>query len=447
MLKMFKSETSRSGNVKKNVIFIFIIKGFSILISFLYVPLLLHSLDDINYGIWLTLTSILSWISFFDIGIGNGLRNKLADAIAHNDYYRGKCYVSTAYVCISLISLLLIVLFFLSSYFVSWKNIINAQTLSNADATTLVQIVALAFCLNFIFGLINLILYAVQKSAYSTFCSFISQLISYLVVLILVKIYNVNSLLILGSVVSFVPPFVLMCISIYLFNSSLKKISPSFGCYNYRYIKDILSLGIKFFIIQMCTLVLFQANNLIITHTVGNADVVVYNVAYKYMHIIVMFFSLIMVPMWSATTDAYSKGDMVWIRKINNRIIKIAFLFIAIGCIMFITSPVVYRLWLNDSSVEIPYLTTFLLYIYCSLNVIYNAYGHMLNGMSKLRIQLVVTSITAILYIPIAVYLGRIWGLNGILYAFSGVSLINALWSSIQFKKIISGSNSPIWNS
>lgn len=444
---MFKTETSRSGNVKKNVISIFIIRGCSIVVSFLYVPLLLHSLDDINYGIWLTLTSILSWISFFDIGIGNGLRNKLADALAKNDFFRGKCYVSTAYICISVISILLALMFFLSCNFVSWKEIINAQTLSEEESTILVQIVALAFCLNFVFGLINLILYATQKSAYSSFCGFVSQLISYIIVLVLVKCYAVNSLIVLGSVVSFVPPIVLLIISVVLFNSSLRKISPSFRCYRYNYIKEILSLGVKFFVIQICTLVLFQANNLIITHTVGNVDVVIYNVSYKYMHVIVMLFTLIMVPMWSATTDAYSKGDMTWIKNINQRIVRIALGFIVLGFIMFIISPFVYSIWLGDPSMKISYLTTFLLYLYCSLNVVYSAYGHMLNGMSKLKVQLIVTTISAILYIPISVYLGRIWGLNGILSAFAGVALINALWSSIQFNKIVSGSKSAIWNS
>ena len=39
------------------------------------------------YG--LTLSSIIGWFAFFDIGFGNGLRNKFAEAIAKGDHQLG----------------------------------------------------------------------------------------------------------------------------------------------------------------------------------------------------------------------------------------------------------------------------------------------------------------------------------------------------------------------
>lgn len=75
MLDIFKIKgAQRSVKVKKNIIAMIGIKGISLGISLLYVPLLLHSMNSINYGIWLTLTSIVSWVAMCDIGLGNGLR-------------------------------------------------------------------------------------------------------------------------------------------------------------------------------------------------------------------------------------------------------------------------------------------------------------------------------------------------------------------------------------
>ncbi|MBQ5689942.1 MAG: hypothetical protein IIV24_00450, partial [Alistipes sp.] len=71
--------TIRSKALKKNVYIMMLIRGLSFLISFLYVPLLYGALDTNSYGVWLTLTSLVAWVAMFDIGLGNGLRNKLAE--------------------------------------------------------------------------------------------------------------------------------------------------------------------------------------------------------------------------------------------------------------------------------------------------------------------------------------------------------------------------------
>ena len=80
--KLFSGH-DRSVRTKKHIVAMVVLKGMSIATGFLLVPLTLHYLNATNYGIWLTLSSILGWFSFFDIGLGNGLRNKFAEAMAH----------------------------------------------------------------------------------------------------------------------------------------------------------------------------------------------------------------------------------------------------------------------------------------------------------------------------------------------------------------------------
>lgn len=72
----------RNSKAIKNVLFSFFLKGGSILTSLLIVPMTLSYLNSYEYGVWLTLSSILSWIYILDIGLGNGLRNKLTEALA-----------------------------------------------------------------------------------------------------------------------------------------------------------------------------------------------------------------------------------------------------------------------------------------------------------------------------------------------------------------------------
>ena len=54
----------------------------SIAISLVMVPMTLGYVNPVQYGIWITLSSIVGWLGYFDIGFGNGLRNRFAESVA-----------------------------------------------------------------------------------------------------------------------------------------------------------------------------------------------------------------------------------------------------------------------------------------------------------------------------------------------------------------------------
>ena len=73
--KQVLSGDIRSVKAKKNILLSFFNKIIAIVISFALVPITVNYLDQEQYGIWLTITSIVSWISFFDLGLGHGFKN------------------------------------------------------------------------------------------------------------------------------------------------------------------------------------------------------------------------------------------------------------------------------------------------------------------------------------------------------------------------------------
>lgn len=124
MSKRSTIDTTREKAIRKNVIFSIAFKGLSIIISLLLVPLTLHYIDKYNYGIWMTISSILVWIYYFDIGIGSGLRTKLAEAIAQNNGHLARGYISTAFYVLGSAMLVLVVIYIIISGFIDWnKNI------------------------------------------------------------------------------------------------------------------------------------------------------------------------------------------------------------------------------------------------------------------------------------------------------------------------------------
>ena len=90
--------SQRSVTVKKNIIYSFLIKGGSIFLSMLIVPLTLGYVSTELYGIWLTLSSVIAWFHFFDMGLTLGLKNRLTEALTVNDTEKAKRLVSTTYI-------------------------------------------------------------------------------------------------------------------------------------------------------------------------------------------------------------------------------------------------------------------------------------------------------------------------------------------------------------
>jgi Na+-driven multidrug efflux pump len=140
------------------------------------VPLTIDYVNPSRYGIWLTLSSIISWFGFFDIGLGNGLRNKLAEAIAKGQEESARIYVSTTYAVICIIVGILLILFLCINHFINWAKILNTSQEMADELSILAVIVFVFFCLRFVFQLLNTVLTANQEPAKASFFDFLGSL-------------------------------------------------------------------------------------------------------------------------------------------------------------------------------------------------------------------------------------------------------------------------------
>ena len=84
IIELLKNRINNTG-IGKHMLISTICKPLSMIVSYIYIPLVLNYLGVEKYGIWSTILTILSWISYFDIWVGNGLRNKLTESLAKKD--------------------------------------------------------------------------------------------------------------------------------------------------------------------------------------------------------------------------------------------------------------------------------------------------------------------------------------------------------------------------
>ena len=444
--KKFIGTDSRSKKMYKNTVAMIGIRGVSMILTLISAPIMLHHVDRADYGVLLTLTLIVGWVGYMDVGLGNGLRNKLPEILAKGDFHSAKKIVSSCYVTLAIYVALIIVIFLMVSPFVDWLGVLNSPTSDAGEIRGLTNVVFIAFCIQFLFGLINSILFAYQMPAFQSLFTFVGQFIALIALVIQVYVFDVTSVLQIGAVNSMIPPLVLFLGSIGLFRTKLKEIAPSFKLFEFKSVGSILSLGLKFFVLQMITIVLFQANSIIIARVVSPEAVVEYNLAFKYVSLLTMIFTIVITPVWSATTDAYVRKDFAWINKTISLSRKVCIASIFIGVLMVLASKFVYGIWLGKGTIDINYSTTSLILLYISFEMLYKVYGTIINGTGKVFAQIILTGVIAIIYIPLAILLGKLFGLSGVLIANAIVFALNYLWSKVQCNKLISQTATGIWN-
>jgi O-antigen/teichoic acid export membrane protein len=444
LLNRFDDKNDRTAKTKNNIVLSFAVKGGSIIVNLLLVSLTLKYLNISEYGIWLTLSSVLSWLSFFDIGLGQGLRNKFAEAVAVNNKVLAREYVSTTYAVLTVLTILIWLSFYYLCDKIPWNSILNAKE-NDKQFNDAVFVLFTFFLFQFVLKVINSILLANQQvSTVSLFDLFSNCLI-------FICIYGSMKLGFKGSIynVSFVsgtaPIVTLMLAHVWFYSKTLKEFTPSIRYINLNYTRELLGVGVKFFVVQITAIALFQSTNIILTQTLGPNYVSIYNIVFKYYSLLIMITNIVVNPLWSAFTEAYVKQDFKWMNSVLNKINYYFYVIVVISIVMVFLSNTVYRIWIDkdfDVSVEISIAMT----INSLLIVRWNTYVALINGTGKISLQLLMNCIVSILFIPLAIKLTELNGLIGMILANISVNLIYAIVLPIQAKKVFSQKASGIWS-
>lgn len=441
----FKNST-RSEKAKKNIILLFIVNLFNFVAIMALVPVSVSYLGQVEYGIWLTLHSILMWLVNMDLGLGNGLRNKLAEAFAIKDDKLARSYVSTAYAIFSAGLLLIIIIYLIIHPFINWAALLKAPDEYFFSLNKLVLFVFILFCLQFLMRLLTSILHADQRPAVN---GAISLSINGLTLLAIIGLSYTNdrSLFIYGMLSGFVPVLVFFAGSVIMFTTLYRKISPNFKFVDLKHSSALMKLGMQFFVIQVAGLIIFTTGNIIITQLFGPAQVTVYNVAYKYFYLAPMVFNVIIAPFWSAFTEAYVKREYDWIKSMMRKLIIIWAGLSTIVVLMIVFSDIAYALWVGGE-IEVPFLLSLFTGIFVITANWNNIFVYFLNGVGKIRLQFYNAIITAIINIPLSILFAKYMnmGISGVMLSTIICIIIGSVWAPVQYLKIINNKATGIWN-
>lgn len=445
--KFFTQGHERTLEAKKNILGSLIVKCLSIAISLIMVPITIHYVNTSQYGIWLTLSSVVAWISFFDIGFTQGFRNKFTEARANGDIELAKTYVSTTYFFITVIFLSLWIILLSVNYFIKWDRLINVVSLTNIQLVKLMAIILTFFCIQFIFKIINTVLIADQKPSLAAFNDFLGQAISLAIIFFITK-FTAGNLLTLAFVVGLAPTIVLIAANIVLFNTKYADVKPSFSYIKKEYAKHIINLGAKFFVLQIAAVIQYQTTLFLIAHYFNTTQVTEYNIAYKYFAILQMVFAILLSPLWSGVTDAYTKRDFEWIKNAVKKYFKVFIIFVVIGIVMLLFSNYIYKIWIGEGVLNIRFTMSILCMIYVLVIMFSSIFVFVINGVGAIKIQFYSSIITPFLFVSLAIIQIKIYhlGVESVLIASILSNIFGVIIAPIQYHLIFNKKiKSQIW--
>jgi len=441
--KKHMKSMNRNKMLRNNILFSGLLKIISLSASFLIVPLTLHYLDNESYGIWMTISSMAFWIFTFDIGLGNGMRNYLTAAISQNDSEAAQKYTSTTFLLLSIIAAIICVIAIPLIMLLDFNQILNTVAMKNQQLQMVIIMALILTLINFVVKNIGYIYIALQKYAINDLLTVGGSVMALTLIYILTNTTEGNLFYVVFTFMA-MPVIVFLVGSIPLF-IKYPHLRPSYQYLDINFSKNVVSKGLGFFVIQITScLVIFGGSNLFISHFQGPEAVTTYNIAYKLFNLLIIFYTIIIAPMWNAYTDAYVKKDWIWIRRTFNKALLIWGLTILAGIVMLLICEPFYTIWVGPT-ITVPFSVSVAVYLFVIFFNLNNCVTYLLNGLNTIRIQIYTSVIGTVIYLTAISIYGRQWGIEGIVLSmaitYAGMSLIHLF----QCKLIIHQTATGIW--
>lgn len=417
-IHFFKNTESLTKVVFFNIGLSYVYNALSLIIGFISIPYFLKLLTENQYGIWITIFSILSWITIFDFGLSQGLRNRLPEMINNKDKVGIKDLIESSYFITISISLFFVFCTVISVIFFDLNIIFNVYSNPIPENINLLfPLIIFLFAFQFSMNNIVGILHASLKSANVTLLDFFSKSISFIGLLIFFY-FGLNSLYLLAIITILSRVLIMMFFTLKFSKSLFNNFNISLNFFDFNFFskrlnvinaqKPYLKESFYFFVINISTIFLINSIYFLINFFFSSAEVVPYSISFKLFSSLLVLFYLFLAPFWSAITDSFLKTDFEWIKKAFLKMLFFYLLFVICVFIIYKFSDFIFDLWIGKETI-IPHEINFAVFIYVLIMGWNSLFAHVLNGLKKLDYQFRIAIFHILTNIPIcwffAIYL------------------------------------------
>lgn len=388
-------------------------RGIGVLANFFVVPLTVRYLGAERYGVWITLTSILAYLTIFDLGIGSTTINGVTEALANGDVDTARQRVNTAYLTLVVIALVVAVGISFAWPMISWPAILGDKSPGDYREITEAATVAAAIVLiNFPLSATPRIFGACRKVTLSNIWTSFGSIVSLAAIVVATRLKTGLPGLVVAVSGATLVVGILSTVWLYRHFDWLKL---TFRDARWEKVRGLLQTGLPFFAAQISGIILFQTDNVIIAQIMGAKSVTPYSITWKLFSYATLLQVVALPALWPAYADAFARRDFAWVKKAYRYNVLIAVSSTTAFVLIFLVIGRKFiEIWAGPAAVP-----TFGLLAGMGVWTIMSSFlwceSCLLGAAGRVKGQAIYSGIGAAVNIIVSVILGRLMGLVGII--------------------------------
>lgn len=392
-------------------------KGISGLSLFVSIRLLIDYLGEGNYGVWVLIFTLFQLVLLMDFGIQSSLKTKIPVLVHEEKFELIKSYIKTTYKISGYIAFFIFLSFVLLSLIIDLKSLFNIDFHSNLFVSFLFILNVFFFCINFVANIHKSLYVAYLKGKYSEESLAVNQIGLLVLFFLLISLFpkiNATEKLIAISIINGLFTFLVNLFYTFRFfkmaslNLATKIKTGS------EFLREILKLGFKYMVIQVCFALMFYSDNYIISSAFNPQSVSPYEIVSKLFQFPLMILFAAISPLWSMFAKNYVEKKKF---ALLNSFKKFNYYFVAISALVVIgivISPFIISIWIKDALI-IPSYLILLTGIVTLLRIYATFYSFFLNGIGNLNTYIYILIISVLLKIPLSYFFVDLgFGINSV---------------------------------
>ncbi len=316
MIRAFQAELKqddRLARVFKGGLSGFAGKLIALLVNAISLPITVRYLGPEQYGIWVTISTTIVMFAVMDLGVAYTLTNLIARAFADDDRAAAQRYYATAFWTCTVISSTVGLIAILLWPGIDWGTLFHVHDAALIRDVSHYAAVALGFfLLSLPLNLVHRVLGGYQQTQITNYFNMFRNALSLAVILIVVKLHG--SLFMLISIYSLSLLAGTAVLNVWVNLWDRRWIFPSPRHISRNAIGNLMGSGPGFFLLQIAALIVFNSDNIVITHYLGAAEVAPYSVTWRLAAFAVVLQNAVSPSLWPAYSEAYARGDLAWVR-------------------------------------------------------------------------------------------------------------------------------------
>lgn len=365
-------------------------------------------LGEERFGVWMTIASFTTMLLILDLGIGNALTNHTAHAAAQDNAEKLKKTISGSLGFLCIVSLTMCLLLGIVAMLLPVQYLIKVKDTSlHPEIHQTLLVFAMLFGVNVFGSGVQKLFSGLQRTFEGLIASAACSCLALICLWWAAQLKASISILLLVTLgIQSLGGFVLLFLLIKRKQFSINGIGAEITS---QY-KQLFKSGALFFIIQIGVLLGWGADSLIISSTLGAANVVVYSIAQRLFQISTISLFMFNGPLWGAYADANARNDKAFIKTTFFRSIKLAFGLTVFSLTMILVfNDAILKIWLSNT-ILIPLSFLLAFSIWTLFECMSQTMAVFLNGMNIVKPQIAKIITVISLSLPLKIWLIHEYG-------------------------------------